>query len=276
MLRGVSEVEQVTSVLFAASSLAQCQSGGWHRLREERPDERLKSRTIVSFRLRKSCLALKAYCDVLMGRHDKGTPAETWGRKATGLRQFCHDGCATEDLSSPEFDHSPVLRMKNGRPMRHLTLCFCLALVATLFVVAPASAGRRWCARDPIVNLSGHELQVLIAIPDEYVHLVNGPVDVTFKTPAGMTRSVVFTDDGFNGFGEVVSFDDDPKGSVNPRGGFTVNLRVSIPIDETLANAELKTRKIPTQITVIDGGKTTVLHGWNSGSWITTRVNNGA
>lgn len=159
--------------------------------------------------------------------------------------------------------------------MRRLILCLSLTLIATLLVATPATAGRRWCARDPIVSLDGNIVQVWVAIPDEYVHLVNGPIDVQFKTPAGMARSVVLTDDGFNGYGEVVSFADDPKGSVNPKGSFTVRIWVSVPIDETLALSENTTRTIPTQITVIDGSKTTVLHGLNTGSWVTTRVNNG-
>jgi hypothetical protein len=158
--------------------------------------------------------------------------------------------------------------------MRRLILCLSLACIATLFVATPASAGRAWCARDPIVNLDGHELQVWVAIPDEDVYLVNGPIDIQFTTPAGMTRSVVFTDDGFNEHGEDVSFADDSHGSVNANGSFTVRIRVSVPIDETLAHAEPKTRKIPAQITIIEGGQTTVLHGWSSGSSIAVRVNN--
>lgn len=159
--------------------------------------------------------------------------------------------------------------------MRRLILCLCLALVATLLVAAPASAGRRWCARDPIVSLDGNIVQVWVAIPDEYVYLVNGPIAVQFKTPAGMARSIVLTDDGFNGHGETVSFSDDPKARVNAMGAFTVRIRVSVPIDETQAGPDVSMLKFPTQITIIEGGKTTVLYGWNTGSWVTTSVDNG-
>jgi hypothetical protein len=159
--------------------------------------------------------------------------------------------------------------------MRRLILSLSLALFVILLVASPALAGRRWCARDPIVSLDGNHLQVWVAIPEEYVYLVNGPIEVTFKTPAGITRSVVMTDDGFNGHGEVVTFVDDPKSEVNPNGSFTVRVWVSVPIDEAHTAADIKARRIPTQITVVEGNTTQVLYGWNTGSWITTNVNIG-
>ncbi len=160
--------------------------------------------------------------------------------------------------------------------MRRSIFCFVLVILASLLVASPASAGRRWCARDPIVNLNGNTVQVWVAIPEEYVSLVDGPVEVEFKTPTGMSRSVVMTDDGFNGFGEVVSFSDDPRSKLNPKGAFTIQIRVAVPIDESRAGSTLKASDIPTQITVIDGESTQVFHGWYTGSWVTTRINNGS
>lgn len=159
--------------------------------------------------------------------------------------------------------------------MRRSILCLVLVTIASLLVASPASAGRRWCARDPIVNLNGNSVQVWVAIPEEYVPLVNGPIDVEFRTPAGMSRSVVMTDDGFNGFGEVVTFSDDSQSKINPQGAFTVQIWVSVPIDEAQADATAKVRRIPAQITVIEGSRTQVLHGWSDGSWVTTRISNG-
>jgi hypothetical protein len=159
--------------------------------------------------------------------------------------------------------------------MRHVVFSFCVAIVATLMVVVPASAGRTWCSRDPVVNLDGHTVQVLVAIPAEYVELVNGPIDVVFKTPSGMDRSVVFTDGGFNGFGETVTFTDDPRSPIIAKGAFTLNVQVTVPIDESLAATTLKTTSIPTWITVTEGSSSVVLHGWSDGSWVTTRVGNG-
>ncbi|HEX5165510.1 MAG TPA: hypothetical protein VFV93_08955, partial [Thermomicrobiales bacterium] len=122
--------------------------------------------------------------------------------------------------------------------------------------------------------LAGHDVQVLVAIPAEYVHLVDGPIDVVFKTPSGMNRSVAFTDDGFNGFGETVSFVDNPRSPVNVKGAFTLDVRVTVPIDESQATSDLKTDKIPTWITVTEGNTSVVLHGWSDGSWVTARIGN--
>jgi hypothetical protein len=158
--------------------------------------------------------------------------------------------------------------------MRRSILCLGLVIIAMLLVASPAAAGRRWCARDPIVSLNGNPVQVWIAIPEEYVPLVNGPIEVQFRTPKGMTRSVDFTDGGFNGLGEVVTFTDDAKSRINAQGAFTIQIWVAIPIDEARADATARSRGIPTQITVIDGDKTQVLHGWNTGSWVTTRISN--
>ena len=158
--------------------------------------------------------------------------------------------------------------------MRRSILCFVLVIIAMLLVVSPASAGRRWCARDPIVSLNGNVVQVWVAIPEEYVPLVSGPIEVEFKTPKGMSRSVVLTDDGFNGFSEVVTFSDDPESKFNATGAFSVKIRVSVPIDVSRSDTKIKPRDIPTQVTVIDGENTQVFHGWNTGSWVTTRINN--
>lgn len=160
--------------------------------------------------------------------------------------------------------------------MRRSIFCLSLAVLATLLVASPASAGRRWCARDPIVALNGNVVQVWVAIPEEYVSLVNGPIDVQFETPAGMTRTVVLTDGGYNGHGEVISFSDDAHSTIDSNGDFRVRIWVAVPIDERQADTSRTARKFPLQITVIDDSETRVLHGWNTGSWSTTRINDGA
>jgi hypothetical protein len=159
--------------------------------------------------------------------------------------------------------------------MRRSLLCLVLVIIATLLFASPASAGRRWCARDPIVSLDGHAVQVWVAIPEEYVPLVNGPIEVEFRTPAGMSRSVVMTDDGFNGFGEAVTFSDDSMSKINAHGAFTVQIWVSVPIDEDQLDAAAKARRFPAQITVIESSRTQVFHGWSDGSWVSTRIGNG-
>lgn len=156
--------------------------------------------------------------------------------------------------------------------MRRAILCFCLALVASLFVATPAAAGRAWCARDPIVNLGGHIVQVWVAIPNEYVDLVNGPIGVEFTIPAGMDRAVLFTDDGFNGHGEVVSFVDDGSHAGETPGSFFLGVRMSVPLAEGPAGIAPPTRGIPMRITVIDDGQTSVLQTWSTSSRFVTPV----
>ena len=159
--------------------------------------------------------------------------------------------------------------------MRRSLLCLGLVIIATLVLASPASAGRSWCARDPIVSLNGHPVQVWVAIPEEYVPLVNGPIEVEFRTPKGMTRSVVMPDDGFNGYGEVVTFSEDLTSTINEQGDFTVQVRVSVPIDEAGADGSFNMHGIPTQVTIIEGANTQVLQGWSAGSWVMTRIGNG-
>jgi hypothetical protein len=159
--------------------------------------------------------------------------------------------------------------------MRRIVLCLSIALLATLLVATPASAGRRWCARDPIVSLNGHTVQVWVAIPEAYVALVDGPIEVHFQTPTGMSRAVVLTDDGFNGHGEIVSFSNDSRSRISPAGDFSVRIWVAVPIDERHPGADVTASKIPMLVTVVDGEQRQELYGWSSGSWLTTRIGNG-
>lgn len=156
--------------------------------------------------------------------------------------------------------------------MKKHVLAGLLSLIAILLITAPVSAGRQWCAIDPIVELNGTELQVWVAIPAEFVPLVNGPVAVEFRTPAGVTRSVVLTDAGFNGFGEVVSFSDDPSRVVSASGVFRVDISTVVPIDTSLAGAPADPSLLPLQITIIENGRATTTPVLNNGRWVTTVV----
>src|SRR5690349_17172045 len=111
-----------------------------------------------------------------------------------------------------------------------------LGLLALLMLVAPVSAGKMWCARDPAVQLNGTETHIWVAIPQEYVGLVNGPLQIEVQTVASVTREVTFTDGGFNNFGEVVTFTNRP-GKVSQTGQFAVQVSVYVPIDQAAAKA---------------------------------------
>jgi hypothetical protein len=125
------------------------------------------------------------------------------------------------------------------------TLIPLLALLA-LALPAPARAEVEWCKKDPVVRLNGTELQIWVAIPAQYQPLVNGPVQVEVGTPKGVRRELVYTDSGFNGYGEAVTFGD-IKGSIKA-GAFPTEIRVRVPIDGSrLAPGEV----VPVQVEII-------------------------
>src|SRR5690348_14803787 len=90
--------------------------------------------------------------------------------------------------------------------MRRFLASATLGLLALLLLVAPAAAGRVWCTRDPVVQLNGKNLTLLVSIPQEYQQYVNGAIQTTILTPASVTRKTIFTDTGFNGYGESLRY----------------------------------------------------------------------
>jgi len=106
-----------------------------------------------------------------------------------------------------------------------------IALLAVLIFAASASAGRTWCARDPVVRIDGVELQIWIAVPQEYEAYVNGPIRVDVRTPKAAQEELVFVDDGFNGHGEVVTFSDLSDQATSNGKTTQTSVNVSVPID---------------------------------------------
>lgn len=131
-----------------------------------------------------------------------------------------------------------------------------IPLLAILLLALPAQAVI-WCKTDPIVKLNGTQVQILVSMPEEYVPLVNGPTSVTVATPLSVTRQLIYTDAGFNGYGEAVSFTD-LRGNVK-NNTFATYIRVQVPIDRTgLASGEV----VPVQVEVIpDNAKPVVVSG---------------
>ncbi len=123
--------------------------------------------------------------------------------------------------------------------MHRVTGAVVLALVVLLLVALPATAGQDWCLKDPVVELNGVRVQIVVAIPAEHIGLVNGPIDVEVATPRGTERELVFTDDGFNGHGEVVRFTDLGRA---PGTSFPARIRVVVPLSGDTT--------IPVQVTV--------------------------
>ena len=155
---------------------------------------------------------------------------------------------------------------------RKWTLTMGLALLAMLVLATPAMAGRRWCARDPIFQLNGADVQLWAAIPEEYVPLVTGPVNVEVSVPKGVTAKVLFLDAGFNGYGETVSARILKGGNIYPDGSFDVKLRVTVPINTKAA------KSIPLQLTANVGGDATEIAAgvwqYDGGSSYTVEMTN--
>jgi hypothetical protein len=117
-----------------------------------------------------------------------------------------------------------------------------VALAALLVMAAPVGAGKKWCRADPVVNIDGYPIQILVGVEEQYVSAVNGPIAVEIGTPAGVQRNLISTDPGFNGFGEVVIFKDIPNGK--GKKGMPVKLRVTLPVNakkvKKLSNVQIQ------------------------------------
>ena len=164
--------------------------------------------------------------------------------------------------------------------MKRFIVALPVSLLALLVMAMPITAGREWCAKDPVVDLNGTSLQILVAVPMEYVSLVNGAIDVEINTPSGVERTVIFLDAGFNGYGESVALGDS-SGSVAVDGSFAAEVTVVVPID---ANAGLSS--IPVQVTMhtngtltwdngvpnVVGGETFVVEGDSTGTFTSVTV----
>ncbi len=151
--------------------------------------------------------------------------------------------------------------------MRRFGLSLLCSLLAALALAFPAQAGEGWCMSDPIVELDGLRVQILVAIPAEAQPLVDGPIDVEITTPKRVKRHIVFLDAGFNGHGEKVTFshggmysssDIDVLGTASSSTSFSTRIRVSVPLSVATA--------VPVQVTVIpDNAPPVVVLGTSDG-----------
>ena len=142
--------------------------------------------------------------------------------------------------------------------MRRVLMCGLLATVATLLLVFPVGA-TLWCKADPVDELNGTLVDVTIAIPLEYVPLVNGPVRYEIRTPVGTRRALIVADLGYNGYGTVVEFRD--GGGVVRDGQVPTLIRVEVPID---ASRLPQGQVVPTELTVLPHNAGLVVVGGTS------------
>jgi hypothetical protein len=157
------------------------------------------------------------------------------------------------------------------KKIRNTIVTALLAACAALLLLSPAAASRSWCLKDPIVNLNGSDVQIWVGIPDEFVPAVNGPIAVDVRTPAGVTQQVVLLDEGFNGYGEIVTFGTH-AGVIAGDGSFDAELTVRVPVDLRMLRGMNNARNIPLRVIVIQGDETSVFEGVNNGMRVTIQV----
>ena len=130
-------------------------------------------------------------------------------------------------------------------------------LLAVLAGSLPARAILEWCPGNPVVRLDGAQVRIVAEIPQQYVELVTGPIAVSIKTPGSVRREVVMQDAGFNGHGEVVTWEE--RGRVRRNGEFLARIAVEVPVDEQLLPRGVR---VPVRVTVTpEGGEPVVALG---------------
>lgn len=115
--------------------------------------------------------------------------------------------------------------------MLRRTFIVLVPLLILALVAQPAAAGKLWCKADPVVSLNGRVVSISPAIPLEYLLRVNGPTQITIKTPRGVDGTLILNDLGFMGHGTIVTFVQ--GGGVIKNNEFPVEIEVSVPVDTT-------------------------------------------
>jgi hypothetical protein len=131
--------------------------------------------------------------------------------------------------------------------MRRLLRAPTVSMVVLLALVLTApmvTAGRLWCSADPVVTVDHRIVDISLAIPLEYLLLVNGPTVIEITTPASVDRQLLVNDVGFL-HGSVVTFKD---GGQVQDGVIPIRINASVSIDHSrLSPGET----IPLRITVV-------------------------
>ena len=136
--------------------------------------------------------------------------------------------------------------------MRRFTISTLLVVPAVLALAIPSQAAMRWCKSDPIFTLHGTRVQVLVSVPEEYKALVNGPVKVEIKAPKLAERELLYTDAGFNGYGEVVKFSNlSGEGNRWRHGNRTLPARIKVKVPVDRSELPKGVRHVPVQVEII-------------------------
>lgn len=130
---------------------------------------------------------------------------------------------------------------------------FVIAFLLLVLIVFPAQAGLIWCQGDPVVSLDGTEVQIVLSIPEDKQDLVTGPIEVDIATPGSVSRELISTDSGFNGYGETVSFSELNMPKIG--GLFLTQISAHIPVSSNSS-------AIPVRMTITpDNGRTITVSG---------------
>src|SRR5689334_6010561 len=88
------------------------------------------------------------------------------------------------DRCPPRWE-KPTMELLSDRLDRRRALRFVagglLAVPVGLHLAADADAATSWCRKDPDVLLEGTAVQIVVAVPDQYLSLVEGPTKVSFN-----------------------------------------------------------------------------------------------
>lgn len=140
---------------------------------------------------------------------------------------------------------------------KRLSAALITGMLAMLILTIPASAGVTWCRADPIVEVEGYRVQILVGVPEGYEQYVNGPIKTKIDVPRGLTRKVIFLDAGFNGYGETVTWGDLSN---------AVRLTVQVPMDQNRLGSGVT---VPVEVTIISPWGTKVIYGNHLNAQIT-------
>ena len=150
--------------------------------------------------------------------------------------------------------------------MRMLRQCSTVGIILLLALVLNSQlveAGRLWCKADPVVSIDDRIVSISLAIPLEYLLLVDGPTIIEITVPESVDRLVVVNDVGFLR-GSIITF---KHGGVVQDGQIPVRIEASVSInDAALAPSE----DVPLEIMALtDGLMLKTVRGTTKGTTMT-------
>jgi hypothetical protein len=81
--------------------------------------------------------------------------------------------------------------------MKRFGAAFALVVLAMMMLAAPASAGRAWCAADPVAVVDGKVADIKVASSLDALFEVTGPNKLVLVVPEGVNGWFLLSDLGF-------------------------------------------------------------------------------